>query len=173
MGIADYKDRKYEIVKHDATWPEKFAAEAEVVKDVFSDMALAIEHIGSTAVPGLAGKPTIDILVLVNNVVVADELTEKMVKVGYVALGEYVMPSTRLFAKDKDGHRIVNVHVFEKDHPHIKEMLGLRDYLRVHPEVVAEYSQLKFDLADSYPDDYGSYRKYKDAFVDDLMQKLK
>lgn len=83
-----------------------------------------------------------------------------------------MLPEARLFVKDKDDHRMVNVHVFPKDHPHVKEMLGLRDYLRDHPEVVAEYSQFKFYLASSYPDDYGQYRKYKDAFVADLMKKI-
>lgn len=172
MVTKNYEGRKYEIVEYDEAWPERFATEAKVIKDIFGQKALEIEHIGSTSVPGLAGKPTIDVLVLVDDVGVADELKDEMAEAGYTALGGYVLPEARLFMKDNNGHRVVNVHVFPAEHSHVKEMLAWRDYLRVHPEVVAEYSQLKFDLASSYPEDYGQYRKYKDAFVKSLMSKV-
>jgi len=51
-------------------------------------------------------------------------------------------------------------------------MLGLHDYLRSHPEVVKEYSQLKFKLVEQYPDDYGSYRKYKDEWMNSLKERI-
>lgn len=54
----------------------------------------------------------------------------------------------------------------------MREMLQLRDYLRTHQDIVSEYSALKFELANKYPDDYGSYRKYKDVWMKVLQDKI-
>jgi len=82
------------------------------------------------------------------------------------------MPEARLFAKEENDMRLVNVHVFQKDHPHAQEMLQLRDYLRAHPKDVKEYSDLKFNLAKKYPADYAQYRKYKDEYMKGLKEKM-
>ncbi|HQU08279.1 MAG: hypothetical protein B7X04_03690 [Parcubacteria group bacterium 21-54-25] len=170
--LSNYKNRKYEILPYDPTWPQQFAEHAKILKSIFADEAISIEHIGSTAVPGLAGKPTIDVLVVVDDVSVADRVKEKMETAGYHALGEYVAKGARLFVKESDNTRYCNIHVFQKDHPHVREMLGLRDYFRAHPKIVNEYSKLKTDLAAKYPNDYGEYRKYKDEWMNALKQKI-
>lgn len=170
--LTNYKNRKYEILPYDPTWPKQFAAHAKILKSIFADTAISIEHIGSTAVPGLAGKPTIDILILVEDISVVEPLKEQMETAGYHALGEYVTEGALLFVKESDNIRHCNIHVFQKDHPHVKEMLELRDYFCAHPEVVNEYSKLKNDLATKYPNDYGEYRKYKDEWMNKLKQKL-
>ena len=131
-----------------------------------------MEHIGSTSVSGLAGKPLIDILGVVADISTADNFEEPLKQLGYEFLGQYVMEGSRLFIKEKEGERLVNLHFFEQGHPHIDAMLKLRDYFRTHPAVVAEYSQLKFDLVQKYPEDYGSYRKYKDEWMNALKKKI-
>lgn len=171
--LSKYKNRKYEIFPYDQNWPQQFAEHAKILKSIFSDKAISIEHIGSTAVPGLAGKPTIDALILVEDIVVADELEKQMEIAGYHALGEYVTKGARLFVKESNNTRYCNIHVFQKDHPHVQEILQLRDYFRAHPEVVSEYSKLKTDLAVKYPNDYGQYRKYKDEWMNALKLKIK
>ena len=170
--LSNYKNRKYEIISHDPKWTEQFAEQAKILKSIFADEAISIEHIGSTSVPGLAGKPTIDVLILVEDVSVADHLKEQMEIAGYRALGEYVTKGAQLFVKESDNTRYCNIHVFQKDHPHVREMLGLRDYFRAHPEVVSKYSKLKKDLAEKYPNDYGEYRKYKDKWMNALKEKI-
>lgn len=170
--LSSHKDRKYEINSYDPNWSQQFAEHAKILKSIFADEAISIEHIGSTAVPGLAGKPTIDILILVDDVIVADRLEKQMEIAGYHALGEYVTKGARLFVKESNNTRYCNIHVFQKSHPHVKEMLQLRDYFRAHPEIVTEYSKLKTDLATKYPNDYGEYRKYKDEWMNKLKQKL-
>lgn len=172
MSISNHKNRKYKIIPYDPAWVDVFGEEERILRLIFTDDAIAIEHIGSTSVPGLAGKQTVDVLVLVENVSVADRLKENMESAGYHALGEYVTKGARLFAKESDSVRICNVHIFQKDHPHVKEMLQLRDYLRTHQDVANEYSALKFELANKYSDDYGSYRKYKDAWMKVLQNKI-
>ena len=168
----DYKNRKYEVLAYDPAWTGQFAEEAKILKSIFADEAISIEHVGSTAVPNLAGKPTIDVLMLVNDISTADRLKEKMETTGYQSLGEYVMQGARLFVKETDNVRTRNIHIFQKDHPHVQEMLRLRDYLRTHADVVREYSDLKFDLAKKYPDDYGQYRKSKDEWMNALKVKI-
>ena len=169
----DYSGRKYSIVPYDPKWANQFEEKRKILGEIFGDAAVAIEHIGSTAVSGLAGKPIIDILVLVDDIGIAAAVSQKMESAGYKNLGEYVMPGTCLFVEESGNVRLVNVHLFQKNHPHVKEMLDLRNYLRTHSQLVQEYSQLKSDLYAKYPNDYGEYRKYKDQWVNNVKEQIK
>lgn len=171
--LSNYKNRKYEILPYDKNWSQQFAEHAKILKSIFADKAISIEHIGSTAVPGLAGKPTIDVLILVEDISLPNEMEKQMESAGYHALGEYVTKGALLFVKESDNTRYCNIHVFQKDHSHVREMLQLRNYFRAHPEVVSEYSKLKTDLAVKYPNDYGQYRKYKDEWMNALKLKIR
>lgn len=173
IPLSNYKDRKYEIIPYDSAWVDKFATEAKILHLIFADEALSIEHIGSTSVPGLAGKPTIDILVTVKDILITDQLNEQMKVAGYQALGEYVTEGARLYVRESENVRNCNIHVFQKDHPHVKEMLQLRDYLRTHRDIVREYSELKFDLVKKYSNDYGQYRKFKDEWMNKLKDRVR
>lgn len=172
MTKIEYKNRKYIVEPYSLEWKKKFEIEAKKLRPIFSDKAISIEHIGSTAVPGLAGKPTIDILITVEKIEIADELSEKIETIGYKALGDYIKKGSRLFVKEEDNERLINLHVFEAIHPHVSDMIDLREYFRSHPEKVEEYSRLKFDLVKKYPNDYGLYRKYKDEWMENLKRDL-
>jgi GrpB-like predicted nucleotidyltransferase (UPF0157 family) len=169
----DYSNRKYSVVPYNSAWKDRFREIAEIVQAIFGDSAIAIEHVGSTSVPELSGKPVIDVLIIVENITVADTFKGKMEEAGFSALGEYLMPDSRFFMKEVDGERLCNLHIFPKDHSHVKEMLQLRDYFRNHPETVEEYSKLKIELFQKYPEDYGSYRKYKDEWMEKLKKNIK
>lgn len=173
MTKAEYRNRKYTVEPYSPEWEKRFATEAELVRRIFQTRAVAIEHIGSTAVPGLAGKPTIDILLTVEKIRIADELSEKIEMRGYQSRGDYINTGSRLFVKEAGDTRLVNLHIFETKHPHVNEMLNLRNYFRSHPETAEEYSQLKFDLVRKYPNDYGLYRRDKDIWLEKLMGKIK
>jgi GrpB-like predicted nucleotidyltransferase (UPF0157 family) len=147
--------------------------EADILKSIMKDDALAIEHIGSTAVEGLAGKPTIDVLVIVENSALVDKHLPEMIAAGYRDLGEYVLPETRLFVREEDNTRLVNVHFFLQGHPHIEEMILVREHLRNHPEEVKQYSELKQRLYQGHPDNYGAYREVKDAYMKELLKRAK
>lgn len=172
MSRSTYKDRKYDVRPYDPVWPQEFVRHAAVIRDVFGAAALAIEHVGSTAVPGLSGKPTIDILVLVEDMAIVDALAQPMEAADYRSLGDYISKGAWLFVEEKEHTRLCNIHVFQKDDHHVQEMLKLRDYLRSHPKTVAEYSALKLDLASKYPNDYGQYRKFKDEWMEQLKKQI-
>lgn len=174
MSKHDYTGRKYEIYSYDPEWPKLFELEAAKLKDVFKDEAISVEHIGSTAVPELDSKPTIDVLITVKDIVVVDSYVSKMESLGYKYLGAYVKPDSRLFVKERpdNADRLFNVHVFPADHPHVKDMIQLRDYFRTHSDTVKEYANLKRELVSKYPDDYGQYRKLKDEWMENLKKRV-
>ena len=116
MNKHAYKDRRYEIVPYDPNWPNKFALESEKILSIFGGDVFRIEHIGSTAIPGMNGKPVIDILVLVNDVSAAHKHRDKMEEAGYEDAGEFVMHGAVLSRKMNGETLLSNVHIFQKAH---------------------------------------------------------
>ena len=171
MNTFPYTTREYNISSYDPAWIGKFALTAESLKKIFDEDALDIEHIGSTAVPGMEGKPTVDILVIVADVSKLDSHKEEMINASYVYQDQIVTERSRLYREVKDGEIIANIHIFPKNHSHIEEMLMLRDYLRSHPKDIKEYSEFKKLLKQKYPNDYAEYRIQKDQFMDRVLKK--
>src|SRR5690606_25720674 len=99
------------------------------------------------------------------------ELVARLAALDYEALGAYVAPEGRLFAKEADDHRLINLHVFEPTSRKGKEMLVVRDYLRAHPEAVREYGILKTRLFAEHSEDYAGYRAKKTGFLEALVAK--
>ena len=166
-----YKNKKYSLDQYDPNWPAQFMAYSDRIKNIFGDKVL-LEHIGSTAVPDMSGKPCIDVLAIVEDLAIIDnDHAHKLEKEGFIDAGEFVMENARLFRDMKDNKLRANVHFFKIGHPHIAEMIGVRDYLRSHPEEVAAYSAVKKELYSKYAEDYPSYRKSKDKYMDEIMKK--
>jgi GrpB-like predicted nucleotidyltransferase (UPF0157 family) len=157
--------REVRVVPHDPTWTQTFEKEAATLRAVLGEEALAVHHIGSTSVPGLAAKPTIDVLVEVRKIGKVDDLDRTMAERGYEAWGEYGIPGRRFFTKDRGSRRTHNVHVFEAGTPEVERHLAFRDYLTQHPETARAYESLKEDLAEKFPTDIEAYMDGKDAFV--------
>lgn len=170
--MKNYLDRKYIIEKYNPLWKSQFEKEADIVRNIFDKFAISIEHVGSTAVPNLSGKPTIDVLVVVNSIEEIEKFKSSMIKIGYLDKGEYITKNTRLFAREKDNERLVNVHIFPKGNPRIRQMLTVRDFLRTNPSKLEEYNELKKELYSKYPHDYGMYRKYKDEWMKNFIELL-
>ena len=169
---SNHENRKYSVTEYDLGWKELFRRESDILKDIFGQNVKLIEHVGSTAVLGLAGKPTIDILILVEKIEVIEKKREAMKSAGYDYLGEYVKKGAVLFVREKNDERLCNVHIFQKDDTDATEMLAVRNYLNQNPEIVREYSKLKMDLYEKYPEDYGMYRKFKDECMENLLKEI-
>jgi GrpB-like predicted nucleotidyltransferase (UPF0157 family) len=133
-----------EIVEHDPTWADRFEAERERLAPVFDGHAVAIEHIGSTSVPGLSAKPIVDILVGVRELELTDEQIAAMEGLGYEYLGEFGLPGRLYFRKVA---RLYHVHVVEHGGEHWERQLVFRDALRTDPEERQRYDELKRRLA--------------------------
>jgi GrpB-like predicted nucleotidyltransferase (UPF0157 family) len=163
--------RQVKVVPHDPAWKGTFRAEAAALRSVLADEALAIHHIGSTSVPGLRAKPTVDVLIEARKIQNLDGLEGPMAVSGYEAWGEYGIPGRRFFTKDRGPERLFNVHVFEAGTPEVERHLAFRDYLREHPETARAYGDLKADLAARFPTDIEAYMESKDAFVKETEKK--
>jgi GrpB-like predicted nucleotidyltransferase (UPF0157 family) len=166
---TDHQHRRYAISSYDHTWADQFRAEAAAVQSIFGSLAHTIEHVGSTAVPGLAAKPTIDILVTTDHLNRADQLTARLEGIGYEALGANIDPTSRLFVKDDGATRLVNLHIFPADDPHVVELRAVRDYLASNKAAAEEYGGLKLRLVHEYPTDYASYRHAKDEYMKSVL----
>lgn len=153
------------VAEYDDTYTSRFNEMARWLRSRLGmDVAIRIEHYGSTAVPGLAAKPIVDILVEVPSLaeakqrvlpVLSDETWE-----GWVYEGHLV------FFKRCElmGERTYHVHFAPREH-RIWEALAFRDYLRTHPETAAKYAALKCELARVYRHDREAYTEAKTEFI--------
>ncbi len=168
------------IVEYDPTWPEQFEELAAGLRRHLGDGALSIDHIGSTAVPGLAAKDVIDVQVTVGSLADADRLAPAFERAGYVATpyrldhrpaGDGSDPGLwekRLW-QSPPGARRVNVHVRVAGWPNQRYALLFRDYLRAHPRAAAAYARLKRALAERVGDDLAAYTELKDPACDMII----
>ena len=159
------KPRQVRVVPHEPAWKEAFEAEAAALRSVLGDEAVAIHHIGSTSVPNLHAKRTVDVLVEAREIGNLDDLETELDEGGYEAWGEYGIHGRRFFTRDRGPERLCNVHVFEAGSPGVERHLAFRDYLTRHPETARAYGDLKGDLAERFPADMEAYMNGKDAFV--------
>jgi GrpB-like predicted nucleotidyltransferase (UPF0157 family) len=157
-----------ELVDYDSAWPELFAREARCIGSALGEKALEIEHVGSTAVPGLAAKPVIDILLVVADS--ADEATyaPALGAVGYVLrIREPDWYKHRVF-KRRDAN--VNLHVFSERCPEIERMLLFRDRLRTNQADRELYERKKRELARREWKYVQNYADAKGAVVEEIIR---
>lgn len=152
------------VVDSDPTWPVQFATERERLTRVLGEVVVAIHHIGSTAVPGLAAKPVIDLLVEVTDLASLDAHRGAMILCGYTPRGENGIPGRRYFHKGVPV-RSHHLHAYAGGAEAVARHLAFCDYLRAHPEIAREYGELKKGLALTWARDPARYVEGKDAFV--------
>ncbi|USK36825.1 GrpB family protein [Cytobacillus firmus] len=162
--------RKVTVTCYNPDWKFKFQSESELIKTIFQEEILAIHHIGSTSVPGLAAKPVIDILPVVIDIERVDRFNTEMISLGYEPRGENGLPGRRYFQKG-GNLRTHHVHIYEKGSPEITRHLAFRDYLRANGEDAKQYGTLKLELAKQFPFDIDSYIKGKEAIVQEIEMK--
>lgn len=170
------------LAPYDAAWPEQFEAERTRLQEAIGEWAVAIEHVGSTAIQGISAKPIIDIGVALRSHEDALKCITPLVEMGYQCMGEFGIPGRIFFRKTTDtpvpgqspGHvgRTHQVHMYEHGHSeHIQHIL-FRDWLRTHPDDAREYEQLKQELA-ALHDDVEAYAEAKSDFVQRILRPAK
>lgn len=160
--------RTIKVVPYDDSWPARFQEIAGEVAGILGEEIIAVHHIGSTAVPGLAAKPIIDILVEVRDIDGVDGYNAAMKPHGYLVKGEHGIPRRRFFIKGNEEDRLAHVHIFAQGDPAISRHLAFRDYLLRHPAKAATYGRLKQELAREHPHDIEAYMAGKHALVERL-----
>lgn len=158
--IGGRERREIVIADYDSAWPSRFQHEQERIRQALDANALRIEHFGSTAVPGLAAKPVIDVLVTVDNPDDDSTLLPALESAGYeLRVRE---PGHRMF---RTRRRDVHVHVWADADPEVDRCLAFRDRLRRAPEDRAAYEQLKRDLATHEWSDMNDYADAKSELI--------
>jgi GrpB-like predicted nucleotidyltransferase (UPF0157 family) len=155
------------IVDYDPRWPEMFRAERDAILSATGPRLVAIEHVGSTAVPGLGAKPIIDIMAGVRRLAEAAECIAPLAPLGYRYLPEYeaLIPDRRFFRKGPPGPITHHLHLVELGGDFWERHLLFRDYLRTHPEAAEAYYQLKRQMAARFSPDRNAYTDSKTQFI--------
>jgi GrpB-like predicted nucleotidyltransferase (UPF0157 family) len=133
-------------------------------------VALRIEHVGSTSVPGLAAKPIIDMTIVVASRNDVPETIERLASLGYVHRGNLGIDDREAFDHPVDLRRH-NLYVCPAETIGIVNQIAVRDYLRAHPEAAARYGALKKQLAEQFPGDINSYVLGKTDFVLEILRR--
>jgi GrpB-like predicted nucleotidyltransferase (UPF0157 family) len=155
----------YTFSEYSPDWPLEFEREASRLRSYLHDVIVTIHHIGSTSVPGLAGKPVIDLMPVVTSIQRVDELTPLMEKEGYRAWGEYGLPGRRFFTRDRNNFRTHNIHIYPEGHLDIIRHLAFCAYLRHHGAERRDYEAVKRAAYIHHPANIQGYMDEKDGFI--------
>lgn len=152
---------------YDARWPALFEVERERLQCLFPGAFIAIEHMGSTAVPGLAAKPVIDILAGVESMAAARALVGPLCANGYTTSAEFnaALADRQWLMRWANGHRTHHLHLVVHGGAVWAQRLRFRDALRGDAALAARYAALKAGLAAQYPKDREAYTEAKAVFV--------
>lgn len=156
--------RMISVVPYDADWPARYEEEAIRLQHTIAPVVRAIHHIGSTAVPGLAAKPVIDILLEVTSLTALDDYNAAMTALGYQPRGENGIAGRRYFIKGAHN-RSHHLHAFASGSEHITRHLALRDYLHRHDDIARQYARVKYAAADACGNDAARYGQLKHDFI--------
>ena len=161
------------IFDYDPMWPILFRDEMARILAVIRRHVVGLEHIGSTAVTGLAAKATIDLLVGVRQLDEGRECIAPLAGIGYEYVPEYEqeIPDRRYFHKGPPVMRTFHIHMVKHGGDFWQRHLRFRDYLRTHPGAAREYERLKRELAATHGADREGYTDGKAAFVAAILAK--
>ena len=172
MQPSAAKPRRVDVVAYDPAWPLEYERAAGEMRAAMGESLRAIHHIGSTSIPGIHAKPVIDMLAVVADLAALDARGDEMRRIGYEVMGEFGIAGRRYFRRDDAaGRRTHQVHAFADGSPHVTRHIAFRDFMRAHPSLAQEYSDLKRRLAAAHPHDIEAYMDGKDAFIKEMERR--
>lgn len=161
------------IVDYDPRWPQEYEEERRRILAAIGPTLVAIEHVGSTAVPGLGAKPIIDIMAAVARLDDARACVAPLQHIGYTYVPAYEaeLPERRYFRKGPPEGRTHHLHMVEFGSDFWQRHLRFREALRADPDAAREYERLKRALAAQYGTDRDGYTLAKTAFVESVLAR--
>lgn len=161
------------VVPYEAQWKQDFSKICEEIRGALGELALSVEHVGSTSVEGLSAKPIIDIDVVIEDESKLPAVIEAFAEIGYQHEGNLGIEGREAFKYESKEHlRKHHLYVCTKDSPELRRHLLFRDYLRAHPEAVREYSRIKEEGARLYPWDIDSYIRHKSPWIERIYREI-
>jgi GrpB-like predicted nucleotidyltransferase (UPF0157 family) len=162
------------ICDYDPRWTQRYRALRTPLAHALGDLAVQIEHIGSTAVPDLAAKPTIDIVIRLRSVSDLPSAIERLARLGYAHEGDFGIAGREAFATPPGyGPHDHHLYVCGPDWQGYDDQIAFRDYLRAHAEVARAYADLKRLLAQTHRNNRAAYTNAKAGFVRDILSRAR
>ena len=163
---------RFIVSPYSPAWPKLFEAIREELLLAFSPTVVAIEHIGSTSVPGLAAKPVIDVVLGAQSLAVIESRIKPLGDLGYAYLSKYEdeLPMRRYFVKSPADSLRIHVHGVEQGSRLWQEYLTFRDALRADDDLRMRYQTLKLHLAEEFADDKAAYTSAKGPFIQSILR---
>ncbi len=161
------------VMPYNEEWKQAFEDIKSELDEALGNLALRIEHVGSTSVEGLSAKPIIDIDVVINDTSMLDSVIIALDKIGYRHEGNLGIPGREAFKYDGKEHLMKHhLYVCTKGANELHRHIAFRDYLRSHPDAVKEYSKVKEEGAVLFPDDIDKYIEYKSPFIEEIYRQI-
>jgi len=156
------------LVEYDALWPDLFAAERQRIREQCGTLALRLEHVGGTSIPGMCAKPVLDIAAGQPRATSIQDCVSALERAGYEHRGERGVPGRLFFSRGQP--RAYHVHLVEEGSPLWRDYLAFRDYLRGHSEAAHRFADAKRVLAARFPRDREAYMNAKSSHVQEILQ---
>lgn len=154
-------------------WAQEFEKDCNRILALLGNKVKRIEHVGSTSIPGMAAKPIIDIAVAVEHLSVIDDCAIALLnQIGFEYVPKEDFPNRMFFRRGKWGNGTHHLHVYENESEEWKNIILFRDYLLEHPDVAAQYLNLKRELAEICPDRQ-TYTSRKAPFIQNILAEAK
>ena len=156
------------ILPYDEKWKQDFVDIKNEIAEALGICALAVEHVGSTSVEGLASKPIIDIDVVVKPGDVENAIGA-LKSIGYIHEGNLGIEGREAFSYEGKEHLLTHhLYVCPEDSTELKRHLAFRDYLRTHQAAREKYGNIKLEAAKLYPEDIDKYIEYKSPIIEEI-----
>ena len=167
--------RKIELMPYTPMYKEFYLKECKVLEKVLRSNCIDIHHIGSTSIPKILSKPTLDVLCVVHTLDGIEVFKDEFEKFGLEWKGEFGIPGRLYFVrKAADGiTHLSHIHIFEKGNDKIHDHLDFRDYLIAEESIAKEYEKLKIELKEKFSDNPKAYQEGKAQFIDLILENLK
>lgn len=156
------------LVEYDARWPALFAAEQQRIRDQCGTLALTLEHVGGTSIPGMCAKPVLDMAAGRPRDRSTREYVTALEQAGYEHRGERGGPGREFFSRGRP--RAYHVHLVEEGGRQWRDYVAFRDYLRAHAEAAREFAGLKRVLAARFSRDREAYMNAKSSHVREILR---
>jgi GrpB-like predicted nucleotidyltransferase (UPF0157 family) len=167
-SLDDRFDPAVLIVEHDPAWAVQAQEEVRRLTQALGPVAVRLEHVGSTAVPGLAAKPIIDLQLSVAALEPRARYVAPLERLGYLFVPEPDSPDFHFFARPPSRPRSHHLHVCRAGSEHEARHLAVRDFLRALRDEAARYAALKRELVHTHPQDRLAYIAGKERYMGDL-----
>jgi GrpB-like predicted nucleotidyltransferase (UPF0157 family) len=162
------------VVDYDPAWPQRYEMLRARIAETLGELAARIEHVGSTSVPGLAAKATIDVNVLLRTTQDRDVVIERLARLGYTHEGDFGIAGREAFATPP-GYGVHDHHLYvcAPDWGGFNDQIAFRDYLRAHTRVADAYARLKRSLANKHRNNRAAYSDAKAGFVRAVLKRAR